>query len=128
MAITNSIPGINEKDLVSLGKRKRGDGFSYNLTFTDPDTTLPITGLAPRMKSQVKKIDKTGTEELLGTFTITESEDKPGTYNLLMGTSTQEWPLTTVYFDVEYKLTDVSLPESTPTFAVEIIRDITTYE
>lgn len=128
MATTISIPGINEKDLVNLGKRKRGDGFSYNLTFTDPDTTLPITGLAPRMKSQVKKIDKSGTEELLGTFTITESDTIPGRYTLLMETSTQDWPLTTVYFDVEYRLTDTSLPESTPTFAVEIIRDITTYE
>lgn len=120
------IPGIIPEDVVFLGKKKAGDGFSYTISLEDQDTGVKLVGLTPRMKAQVKVFDRSGKGTLLGTFSIREDGDNPGDYILSMPTSTEDWPLSLVYFDAQYQITEGAEPESTPTFSVLMVRGITT--
>lgn len=95
---------------------KRGDTFAYSFELTDNGT--PLTGIAGQLKSQVR----TNGGDLLSELAIAETAT-PGTY-VATAASTAEWPVKTVYFDIQ-RTDSNGVVTSTDTVGIDVIKDVT---
>ena len=95
---------------------KRGDSFGFSNTVSD--TNGPITGIANRLKCQLRDSPR---GKLIEEMAITES-GTPGTYIFRAGDTTT-WP-TIVYFDIQYTNAD-GIIKSTETYCLSIGEDVT---
>lgn len=101
---------------MALVKLKRGDTFSFSANFTDA-ANLPLLGVASRLKGQVRDVS----DKLLADMVVIE---KDGGEYLFQVLNTDNWPIRTLYFDVQYTHTDGSV-ESSPTYTIAVEKDVT---
>jgi len=97
---------------------KRGDTLSF-LVIRKDEAGLPLTGDAANLKSEVR--DKN--DKLYGTFVITETATL-GTYLFeISSTITDLFPITVLYFDIQYK--DGDTVQSSYTDEITVYKDVT---
>lgn len=95
---------------------KRGDSFIFtgNSLLDNDGNKTPLTGWS--IRSQIRSSDGSLIEELV----VTIDTD---TYSLY-STGTEDWPTSTLFWDVEYTTPD-GVIFSTDTMAVKVTQDIT---
>jgi len=97
---------------------KRGDTLTLLITRKDSDG-LPLTGEASKLSSQIRD----NNDLLIGSFIITETLDL-GTYLFMISSNlTQDFPTSTLYFDIEYD--DGVKVESSDTIMLLVKKDVT---
>lgn len=99
------------------GRLKRGDTFSFCVQVVD-DGDTPISGIASKLRAQVRKEDDT----LISELEISETETA-GVYLFRHEGSTQSWPLDKLIVDWEYRDNDIIT--SSDTFYITVVRDVT---
>ena len=98
---------------------KRGDTLSVIVARKDEDGN-PLTGQAEKLRSQIR----TTTDKLVAEFTISETSTA-GEYLFEVPSSvTQDFPLLTLSFDVEFKDLD-GYTKSSDTMFIIVIKDVT---
>lgn len=102
---------------MALVKLKRGDTFAFTSTFTD-GAGLPLTGIANKLRSQIRNVD----DILIKELDITETE-VDGTY-LFQVLDTKDFPIEQLKFDIQYTGFD-GVIDSTPTYIIKVEEDIT---
>lgn len=98
---------------------KRGDTFSFIVKRTDSDGN-PLTGDEDKLRSYIRTVPN---HKLIGTFTITETEE-PGNYLFSIPASiTRTWNEGSAAFDIEYR--DGNTVYSSENINVTILKDVT---
>lgn len=103
---------------MALVTLKRGDSFSFTAKFTDASGVV-MTGIADSLRCQIR--DKVDT--LIDELIITET-DTPGKY-LFKSLGTTQYPIRTLYFDIQYNDLITGIITSTPMYEISVRRDIT---
>jgi len=98
---------------------KRGDTFSLVASVTEDGAPKDITGWI--IRCQARTSDGTAVE----TFTITITDAANGLFRIdtALPTSTQGWPVGTIYSDIEYNTGSETI--STQTFTIAVLEDQT---
>ncbi|MBP2028689.1 hypothetical protein J2Z35_002519 [Acetoanaerobium pronyense] len=97
---------------------KQGDTFAFKAEMKNEDET-PMTGIAYKLKSQIRDIKNT----LYAELQITETDDI-GTYIFKADAEiTKSWPVTKLYCDIQYK--DADVVSSSETIEIMVERDVT---
>ena len=97
---------------------KRGDSFSMAVAYKENNVAAP---LPTTITSNVRSSRQTLTEAL----TVSRDNESGGLFTLTATpTDTAEWPIGTLYCDIEYTYSDGSV-YSTDTFTIEVVQDIT---
>jgi hypothetical protein len=99
-------------------KHKRGDTFRLTANITG-DSGEPITGMAAKMKSQVRN----SFGELRANLVIEESSTTPGTYLFTADKSTDDWNDPALFVDIQ--ITDDGIVKSSETIQITIEKDVT---
>lgn len=97
---------------------KRGDTLSLIITRRD-DSDNPLTGEADRLFAQIRNAN----DVLITNMTISETATL-GDYELSVSASTtKNFPIGELYFDIEYR--DTNLVWSTETYSIFVEKDVT---
>ena len=95
---------------------KKGDTFAFTAAFEE--NSEPVTGIAAKLKAQVRDpYDKLITE-----IAIAETETL-GTYLFTTEDTTEDWPVGQIYCDIQ--LTDGEIVTSSETFSINLVKDVT---
>ena len=101
----------------TLSTIKQGDTFAFIAAITDNVTGDPLTGVADKLKAEVR----TSAGVLMATLAVSETET-PGNY-LFKTNETGAWPAPNVLTDIQYKDGDSVISSETITIPVE--KDVT---
>lgn len=95
---------------------KKGDTFSFTAVFEE--ASAPQTGIADKLKSQVRDpYDKLVVELVISETVIL------GTYLFTTAESTEDWPEGQLRCDIQYA--DSGLVTSSETFYFNVVKDVT---
>lgn len=99
---------------------KRGDTFALNADITDANEQ-PVDYIASQVRSQVRAKN----DELITTLSVQKVDEIPGRYVLMAG-DTSNWPIGTLYMDIEINNGEAIMSSST--IEIPVVRDITRNE
>jgi hypothetical protein len=101
----------------TLSPFKRGDTFILVCTYKTDGTPTPIAGKV--IASQIRRANN----ELIANMVVEPDDINPARFALSPDSDTSEWPLETLFCDVE--ITEDGFVRSSETINIPVIRDIT---